>query len=236
MLSGNLLPTLIWVLDTSSVAVFAVTGALVASRKQMDIFGFALLGTVTGVGGGTVRDILIGSLPVFWVKDPTYVAVALFASVLVYFTAHIPESRYRLILWLDAVGLALVAVIGADRGLAAGTGGFIAIVMGVITAVFGGIIRDILGGESPVILRREIYVIPAIVGASLFVGLTSIGAPAILAAGAGFGGCFLVRALALVYGWSLPPYRARPGRPIDADEARVSPEAQRSKGADDDAG
>ncbi|MDX2289233.1 MAG: trimeric intracellular cation channel family protein [Hyphomicrobiaceae bacterium] len=222
MISGDVLPTLVWGLDAASVAVFAVTGALVASRKQMDIFGFALLGTVTGVGGGTVRDILIGSLPVFWVKDPTYVVTALVASVLVYFTAHIPESRYRLLLWLDAVGLALVAVIGADRGLAAGTGGFIAIVMGVITAVFGGIIRDILGGESPVILRREIYVIPAIVGASVFVALTTIGAPAAIAAGAGFCGCLLVRSLALVYGWSLPPYKARPGRPADVAMAEPS--------------
>ncbi|MGD9668501.1 MAG: trimeric intracellular cation channel family protein [Hyphomicrobiaceae bacterium] len=199
-------------LDAIAVGVFAVTGALVASRKEMDIFGFALLGTVTGVGGGTVRDLLLGNLPVFWVKNPAYAAIALTVSAVVYFTAHIPESRYRLLLWLDAVGLSLVCVIGADKGLSAGVGAFIAIVMGVITAVFGGIIRDVLGGESPVILRREIYVIPAMLGAMAFVAITSFGATYPVAAMLGFALCFIVRGLALYYGWSLPPYKSRPGR------------------------
>ncbi|MGQ0671608.1 MAG: trimeric intracellular cation channel family protein [Hyphomicrobium sp.] len=199
-------------LDFFAVAVFAVTGALVASRKEMDIFGFALLATVTGVGGGTVRDVLLGQLPVFWVKEPAYVAICLVVSTLVYFTAHIPQSRYRAILWLDAVGLALVAVAGADRGLDAEAGAFVAIVMGAITAVFGGIIRDVLGGESPVILRKEIYVIPAIAGASLFVGLTGAGVDRWVAVAGGFLACFVVRGLALYYAWSLPAYRSRPGR------------------------
>ncbi len=199
-------------LDGIAVGVFAVTGALVASRKEMDIFGFALLGTVTGVGGGTVRDLLLGHLPVFWVKNPAYAAIALMVSAIVFFTAHIPESRYRLLLWLDAVGLSLVCVIGADRGLSADVGAFIAIVMGVITAVFGGIIRDVLGGESPVILRREIYVIPAMLGAITFVTVTSLGATYPVAAMLGFALCFTVRGLALYYEWSLPPYKSRPGR------------------------
>lgn len=199
-------------LDWFAVAVFAVTGALVASRKEMDIFGFALLATVTGVGGGTVRDLLLGQAPVFWVTEPAYVAICLVVSTFVYFTAHIPQSRYRVILWLDAIGLALVCVAGADRGLEANAGPFIATVMGVVTAVFGGIIRDMLGGESPVILRKEIYVIPAIIGAALFVTLIINEAPRWMAVGAGFLACFVVRALALYYGWSLPAYKSRPGR------------------------
>ena len=203
------------VLDALAVGVFAMTGALVASRKEMDIFGFALLGTVTGVGGGTVRDVLLGKLPVFWVANPTYAAIALAVSAITFVLAHIPESRYRLLLWLDAIGLSLVCVIGADKGLAAGVGPFIAVVMGVITAVFGGIIRDVLGGESPVILRREIYVIPALLGALAFVVLRGAGASYPIAATAGFALCFAVRALALYYGWSLPPYKARPGRASD---------------------
>ena len=142
------LTTMIAALDAAAIAVFAVTGALVASRKNMDIFGFILLGTATGIGGGTVRDILMGTLPVFWVREPGYLLITVLVSSLVFFTAHIPESRYRLLLWLDAVGLALFCVVGADRGLAAGAEASIAIVMGVVTAVFGGIIRDILGGES----------------------------------------------------------------------------------------
>lgn len=212
MLFEDAFTSFISVLDAIAVGVFAVTGALVASRKEMDIFGFALLGTVTGVGGGTVRDLLLGNVPVFWVENPAYAAIALTVSAFVFFTAHIPESRYRLLLWLDAVGLSLVCVIGADKGLIAGVGAFIAIVMGVITAVFGGIIRDVLGGESPVILRREIYVIPAILGAMTFVTMTSLGTSYPVAAMLGFALCFTVRGLALYYGWSLPPYKSRPGR------------------------
>lgn len=202
-----------------AVAVFAVTGALVASRKEMDIFGFALLATVTGVGGGTVRDLVLGKLPVFWVKEPAYVGICLVVSTIVYVTAHIPQSRYRVLLWLDAVGLALVAIVGAQQGLAAGTTAFIAVVMGVITAVFGGIIRDVLGGESPVILRREIYVIPAIIAASVYVVLMAADVGGSASALIGFFAGFAVRALALYYSWSLPAYRSRPGR----DYSQVEP-------------
>ena len=209
----DLLSSLPAFLDALAVAVFAVTGALVASRKQMDIFGFALLGTVTGVGGGTVRDVLLGKLPVFWVEQPIYPAICIVVSGLVFFTAHIPESRYRVLLWLDALGLSLVTVVGAARGLEAGASPFIAVVMGVITAAFGGIIRDVLGGESPVILRREIYVIPALIGAALFVLIVGLDGGTLVGSASGALACFLVRGLALHYGWSLPPYRARPGRP-----------------------
>ena len=186
---------------------------------------------MTGVGGGTIRDLLLGTAPVFWVKNPVYAAIALTVSAIVFFAAHIPESRYRLILWLDAVGLALVCVVGADRGLAAGAGAFIAVVMGVITAVFGGIIRDVLGGESPVILRREIYVIPALLGAIAFVAMVHAGAGYPLAATAGFAICFTVRGLALYYGWSLPPYKSRPGRQADQVAPPPHPSAKDSGNA-----
>ena len=212
MLSGPYLQQALSIVDIVAVAVFAITGALVASRKQMDIFGFALLGTVTGIGGGSVRDMLLGQLPVFWVKDPTYLAVCVAVSTLVFFTAHIPESRYRLILWLDAIGLSLVCVMGAEKGLGAGAGPLVAVTMGVITAAFGGIIRDVLGGESPLILRREIYVTAALAGAALFVALTLAGIGREFALASGFAACFLIRAPALHYGWSLPAYKARPGR------------------------
>jgi uncharacterized membrane protein YeiH len=201
---------LIATFDWFGVAVFAVTGALVASRKQMDIFGFALLATVTGIGGGSVRDLLMGQLPVFWVKEPAYVAICVAVSAIVFFTAHIPESRYRLLMWLDAVGLAFFCVVGAGKGLAAGP--FIAVVMAVITASFGGIIRDVIGGESPFLLRKEIYVTAALAGAVVFVGGAGLGVPEAVAAIAGFAVCFVIRALGLLYGLSLPTYRARPGR------------------------
>jgi uncharacterized membrane protein YeiH len=201
---------LITTLDWFGVAVFAVTGALVASRKQMDIFGFALLATVTGIGGGSVRDVLLGQLPVFWVKEPAYVGICVAVSAIVFFTAHIPESRFRLLMWLDAIGLSFFCVVGAGKGLAAGP--FIAVVMAVITASFGGIIRDVIGGESPFLLRKEIYVTAALAGAVTFVGGTGLGIPETAAAIAGFVVCFVIRGLGLRYGLALPTYRARPGR------------------------
>lgn len=202
-------------LDWFGIVVFAVTGSLVASRKQMDVVGFALLGTVTGIGGGTLRDVLLG-LPVFWIREPAYLVTCVLVSGLVFLTAHIPQSRYRFLLWLDAVGLALFAVTGAEKAAHAGAGAIVAVAMGVITGTFGGIIRDLLGGESPVILSREIYVSAALVGAAIFVAMMAMGTPRELAVGTGFAVGFLVRAAALHQGWSLPRYRPRPGLPHDA--------------------
>jgi uncharacterized membrane protein YeiH len=210
-----MIATLITILDLLGVAVFAITGALVASRKQMDIVGFALLATVTGIGGGTLRDLVLGLAPAFWVQQPVYVAVCIAVAAIVFFSAHIPESRYRLLLWLDALGLSFFCVVGADKALAAGTGWFIAIVMGVITATFGGVVRDVLGGEIPVILRKEIYATAALAGSAAFVAGIAAGVPAVAAALAGFALCFAIRGTALQRGWSLPVYRARPGRRPD---------------------
>jgi uncharacterized membrane protein YeiH len=203
--------TLAMLLDLAGIAVFAVTGALVASRKQMDVFGFALLGTVTGIGGATLRDLLLDRT-VFWVADPRSVVVCVAVSTIVFFTAHIPESRYRLLLWLDAIGLAAVAVRGAEIALEVGTGSIVAVVMGVITATFGGIIRDIIGGESPLVLRRDIYVTAALVGATVYVALVGLAIAEPLAAGVGFATGFVVRGLAIRYRWSLPVYKPRRAR------------------------
>lgn len=200
------------VLDWFGIAIFAVTGALVASRKRMDIFGFMLLGAATGIGGGSLRDVMLGQLPVFWVEDPAPLVICLVVSAATFFLAHIPESRYRTLLWLDAAGLSLFCVVGADKALEAGTGGFIAVAMGVMTSTFGGVIRDILGGESPLVLRKEIYVTAALVGATAYVGLTAMNVPEPVSTAAGFVLCFVIRALALQYHWSLPVYRARTGR------------------------
>ena len=200
--------------DHLAVAVFAISGALVASRKQMDVFGFVLLGTVTGVGGGTVRDLLLGDGAVNWVQQPSYVAVCIAAAAVTYFAAHLFQSRYRLILWLDALGLSLFCILGAEKALAVGAHPLVAIIMGIVTGTFGGIIRDVLGGEVSLILRKEIYVTAALAGALVFVGLSLAGAGGLLAFGLGFLCCFTVRALAIRFGWSLPAYRAREGRDV----------------------
>ncbi len=211
MLSPTLQP-LQNAMDLIAVAVFAVTGALVASRKQMDIVGFVWLGIITGVGGGTVRDLLLG-LPVFWIRDPAFVVTSALVSVVVYFTAHLAQSRLKIILWLDAVGLAMVTIAGTAKGLDAGAGPVNAIVMGVITASLGGIIRDILGHEPSILLRKEIYVTAALVGALVFVGSIGLAIDKTIAASLGFLVALVVRGLALIYGWSLPTYRSRPGTP-----------------------
>lgn len=210
-----MLATIIAVLDGLGIIVFAVTGALVASRKQMDIVGFALLGIVTGVGGGTLRDVLLGATPVFWVKEPTSVLVCAGVAGVTFFTAHIPQSRYTLVLWLDAIGLAVFAVTGAETASNAGVAAPVACAMGVITATFGGIIRDILGGESPIILRHEIYVTAALLGAVVLVTTQGLGLSRDLAVASGIGAAFALRGAALTWKWSLPRYKPRQARSYD---------------------
>src|SRR5438270_11752685 len=144
-----MLGTVLTAIDWFGPAVFAVTGALVASRKRMDITGFILLGCVTGMGGGSLRDAMLGALPVFWVRQPVYLAICVAVSAATFFLAHIPESRYRVLLWLDAAGLALFCVVGADSALTAGASESIAVAMGVMTANFGGAIPDIIRGGGP---------------------------------------------------------------------------------------
>jgi uncharacterized membrane protein YeiH len=202
---------LLTALDLAASVVFAVTGALVASRKRLDIVAFMWLGVATGVGGGTVRDLLLG-VPVFWVRDATPLIACLVASAIVYFTAHLAYSRYRLIVWLDALGLALVTVAGTAKGLDHGAGPVVAVVMGVLTATLGGIIRDTLGQEPSIILRREIYVTAALLGAVTYVLLVGLEIDRPLAAVLGGLTAFTIRGLAIRFGWSLPTYRSRAGR------------------------
>jgi uncharacterized membrane protein YeiH len=202
---------LLQLLDYLGIAVFAATGALAASRKQLDIVAFIFFAAVTATGGGTLRDVLL-DVPVFWVRHPTYLLVALGVAVLVYFTAHLFESRFRVLLWADAIGLAAYAVVGAAKTLAAGASAADALALGVLTATFGGVIRDVLAGEPSVILRRELYITCAFAGALTFVAISAAGAPFWTGATLGFLVAFGVRAGALVWGWSLPVYRARPGR------------------------
>jgi uncharacterized membrane protein YeiH len=207
-----MITTIADILDWVGIVVFATTGALAASRKQMDVVGFALLASAAGIGGGTLRDMMLGLTPVFWVGKPAYLLACIGVACALFFTAHIPQSRLRWLLWLDAAGLALFAVTGADRALGAGAGPTVAVAMGVVTATFGGIIRDVLAGEEPVILSREIYVSAALVGAFAFVALVRLDVPRDMAMLAGFGAGFALRAAALHLGWSLPRYRPRPPR------------------------
>ena len=200
-------------LDYAGVSLFAATGALAASRKQLDIIGFLFLAEVTGIGGGTVRDLVLG-VPVFWVGQPAYILACAATTVVIYFTAHLLESRYRWLLWFDAIGLSAYCVIGADKGLAVTGSATIAVVMGMLTGTFGGILRDVLANEPSVLLRRDIYVTAALLGSLAFVGAETAGLGQIGAAGLGFLVACATRGSALAFGWTLPTYRSRPGRDV----------------------
>ncbi len=201
-----MLDSITQILDWFGLCVFALSGALVASRKQMDIVGFALLGCVTGIGGGTLRDVVLGSTPVFWVQKPAYLLTCIAVSCAAFFVAHLIQSRMKYLLWSDAIGLALFSVTGAEIAQAHSDSSVIAIAMGVATATMGGVIRDILGGEVPVILRREIYVTAALLGATVFVAGQQVGLAKDVALVAGFVAAFALRAAAIRFDLSLPVF------------------------------
>lgn len=198
-------------LDYAGVAVFAATGALAASRKQLDIIGFLFLAGITGIGGGTLRDVIL-DVPVFWTVNHDYLLVCGLVAIFIYFTAHLVESRWKLLLWLDAVGLAAYCVYGAWKGLVVTGSALVAVIMGVLTATFGGILRDQLAGEPSVLLRPEVYVTAALVGALAFTVADIAGLPLLAAAVPAFLVALAIRGGALWFGWSFTRYRSRPGR------------------------
>ncbi|MGE4410654.1 MAG: trimeric intracellular cation channel family protein [Sphingobium sp.] len=196
---------LLAVLHILGTAVFAASGALVAARLRQDVVTFAFFALVTGVGGGTVRDLLIGA-PVFWVHDPVLAIVCCVAAFVVWFTP-VRWWSPKALDWLDAVGLAAYSVFGTAKAMSYGIDPFIAALMGILTTCVGGIIRDLLAGQPTILLRPEIYITAATLAAGLYPVLLAIGLSSAvagwLAALAGFG----LRALALLKGWSLPTYR-----------------------------
>ena len=192
-------------LDLFGIAVFAASGALAAARQRQTLVTFAFFALVTGTGGGTIRDLLIGA-PVFWVNDWRFPATCLVTALAVW----IVPARFwnpRALDWFDAVGLAVYAVFGAWKAMTLGIGPLPAIMMGVITACVGGVIRDVLAGEPSILLRPEIYVTAAALAAGLFVGLTLIGMPVSAASVLGALAGFVLRALAIARGLSIPAYR-----------------------------
>jgi uncharacterized membrane protein YeiH len=186
-------------LSWAAVAVVAASGALSASRKQLDPVGFILIACVTAFGGGTARDLMLG-VPVFWLTAPGMVLLASGIALLVFFTAHLVERRFNALLWADAVGLGIFAVLGAEAAQRWGAPPWVAILMGTITATFGGVLRDIICATA------------AAFGALVFVVLTEADMPRNLALPIGAFAGFALRGAAILRGWSMPTYRARPGR------------------------
>lgn len=200
------------ILDLVAVFVFALTGALVASRAQLDIVGFVFVACLTAVGGGTIRDVTLDR-DVFWIQDPMNVLVAACAALLVFCTAHCLESRQKAIFWLDAMALAVAVPAGVAAALGLGVEWPIVLIMGVATGCFGGLMRDVVCNEVPLVLKQgELYVTCAFVGAGVAQVLVSLGQPLNTGLLACAGATFALRAGSLAFGWSLPVYKSRPPR------------------------
>lgn len=196
-------------LDLAGVAVFAASGALKAAEKEMDVFGFAMLGCVTGIGGGTLRDLLLGIRPVFWITQVEYPLLCAAVAIVVFVAAGRLSPRRLWLEWADAVGLATFCVIGTGIALRAGAPAVSALLMGVITAAFGGLLRDLLAGEVPLILRREVYATAAAAGSATYIVIDALFGRTDLALILGFAVALGARGAALVWGLSLPSYRSR---------------------------
>ena len=198
------IPFALLLLDYFGIAVFAVSGALLAAEKRQTLVTFIFFAVVTGVGGGTVRDLLIGA-PVFWVHTNATLLICIAAALIVWLTS---SRRFagRALLWFDAAGLGAYATYGAAKALAFGVAPIPAFAMGVLTSCVGGIVRDVLAGEPSILMRPELYVTAAALASGLFVILAWFGAPAALAAlVAGLAG-FSLRGAAITRGLSLPAY------------------------------
>jgi len=151
-----------------ATAIFAVTGVLAAARQNMDVISFVIVGVVTAVGGGTLRDITLDTR-VFWLQDPTFLYVAAGAAVATFFFEQIFRATYRAFLYLDAAGSAVFSVVATERTLALGFAPGIAVVMAVVTGIGGGLIRDLLTGQPTILTRRELYLTPILLGVLLYV-------------------------------------------------------------------
>lgn len=205
--------SLLATLDYASVFVFALTGALVASRAQLDIVGFAFIACLTAVGGGTIRDVLLDRDAVFWIEDPWVIGVAVGAAVFVFFTAHFLESRYRVLVWLDAVALSVAVSAGVAVAQSLDQTGVVTVIMGMITGCMGGLMRDVVCNEVPLVLKQgELYATSALGGALAGVLALHWGLPQLALSLICGATVFLLRAGSLTLGWRLPVYKSRPPR------------------------
>ncbi|SLN22688.1 hypothetical protein ROA7450_00873 [Roseovarius albus] len=200
-------------LDYASVLVFALTGALVASRAQLDLIGFAFIACLTAVGGGTIRDVLLNRDPVFWIGNPNYILIACAAAIVIFFTAPMVESRYRWLLWLDSFALAIAVPAGVILALDMQQPAMIVVLMGMLTGCMGGLLRDVVCNEVPLVLKQgELYVTATFAGSltGFWVHAFTNNMTYVMIS------CAVVtwglRAGSMLMGWQLPTYRSRPPR------------------------
>jgi uncharacterized membrane protein YeiH len=193
----------LYCLELFGVVALAISGSVQASIKQLNIVGFLLVAAVAGIGGGTLRDLLLYRGPVFWVREPLWLWLTSAVGALVYLTAPRVERRCAALLWTDALGLAVFCVIGAQAALSAGASASVAVLMGTMTATFGGLIRDVVCAETPLILKKEIYATAAAAGAAVLVATEALELPSPVAVAAGVATSFVIRAVTLIFGLSL---------------------------------
>lgn len=192
------------VLNAIGLFVFAISGALTAIRQRLDFLSVLIVAFFTGVGGGTIRDVMLGTFPVWWVNDETAVGICILGAVVASFTHRFLWSRQKALIWADAAGLSVFAILGAQSALGAGAPAIVAVFMGGVTATFGGIIRDVLLNQPSLILKQEIYATAALGGAAVYVGLIEVGVSMDVAAIAASLLTFAIRGSAIVFGVSLP--------------------------------
>jgi uncharacterized membrane protein YeiH len=191
------------ILDYLGTFAFAVSGALKAARRGMDLFGLIVLAVVTAIGGGTIRDAMLGRQP-FWFHDANYILLSLAAAIAVFGLYRLVAKGETVLLWFDAVGLGAFTVIGASRAMDAGLGLIATVVLATLTGIGGGIIRDLLAMDMPVVLRKEVYASAAIIGAILYWVMVRYAVPPAVAVPVAMLTVTVIRLLSLRYGVGLP--------------------------------
>ena len=200
-----MLQNFIYIFDMIGTIACAVSGVLVATRLKMDPFGVIVLAGVTAIGGGSVRDMMMGATPVFWISDNTYIYVILITVLIsILWLQHIHRFSVYLLPIIDAFGLATFTIVGAQKALAFGFSGIVAIVMGCVTGVVGGMIRDLLSDQIPFVLQKEIYATASILGATLYVVCSRFGLEVMIAMAIAMSGTLLLRLSAIYWRLSLP--------------------------------
>ncbi|MCO8627799.1 trimeric intracellular cation channel family protein [Burkholderia multivorans] len=191
-----------------AIVAEAMSGALMGMRRGMDRFGLALVGAVTALGGGTVRDVLLGHYPLGWIAHPQYLVITLVAATVASRIARHVARMKTLFVTVDALGLAAFTIIGCDVGASTGAAPIIVVLAGAITGVCGGMLRDLLCNEMPLILRRELYASVAFFTGALYVALQHVGVDARVATVVALAAGFAMRMLAVRFGWEMRTFRA----------------------------
>ena len=210
------------IMEYAGTIAFAISGALAAGRKKMDYVGVVILGCIVAVGGGTTRDLILGDVPVFWISDPIFIivgALTALAAIPLAKTGTLDQlRRLRIIQLSDAAGMALFVVTGTNVALAAGAGSLAAAIVGVISGVGGGIIRDVLANDTPdVLVGGQFYASAAFSGALLYVLLLQLPISNLLVFWIPIVFIFGIRAASLHYGWGIPTFEVdEDGRPLSS--------------------